>query len=58
VRENLFHRPMTPSDRYQDNIYVNTGVHGARENLWLPLRFSDIKDAVLIRARVELTANG
>jgi hypothetical protein len=39
-------------------VYWNTGEHGARENHWLHLAFSGVRDAELIGARVELTANG
>jgi hypothetical protein len=41
-------------ERYQDKVYINTGEHGARQNHWLRLRFSGIKDAELIGARVEV----
>jgi hypothetical protein len=41
-------------ERYQDKVYINTGEHGARQNHWLRLRFSGIKDAGLIGARVQL----
>ena len=43
---------------YESKVYWNTGLHGAKENHWLRLRFSGIKDAELIGARVELTATG
>ena len=43
---------LTP-DRYQDKVYWNTGLHGARQNRWLRLRFSGVSDAELIGARVE-----
>ncbi len=42
--------------RYESKVYWNTGLHGARENHWLRLRFSGVTDAELIGARVELTA--
>jgi hypothetical protein len=45
-------------ERYNDKVYVNTGAHGARQNHWLRLRFSGIKDAELIGARVELLECG
>jgi hypothetical protein len=45
-------------ERYNDKVYVNTGAGGARSNHWLHLRFSGIKDAELIGARVELNASG
>jgi len=41
-------------ERYQDKVYINTGEHGARQNHWLRLRFSGIKDAELVGARVEV----
>jgi len=44
--------------RYESKVYWNTGLHGARENHWLRLRFSGVKDAELIGARVELTTPG
>ncbi len=43
---------------YESKVYWNTGLHGAKENHWLRLRFSGVKDAELIGARVELTAVG
>jgi hypothetical protein len=46
------------SDRYQDKVHINTGQHGARQNHWLRIRFSGIKDAALIGARIEMTAGG
>ncbi|MCL4201635.1 MAG: VCBS repeat-containing protein [Pirellulaceae bacterium] len=46
------------AEKYQDKVYVNTGAHGARENHWLHLTFTGLKDAELIGARVELTAGG
>jgi hypothetical protein len=39
-------------------VYWNTGLHGGKENHWLRLRFSGIKDAELIGARVEVSAAG
>ena len=44
--------------RYESMVFWNTGLHGARENHWLRLRFSGVKDAELIGARVEVTAPG
>lgn len=41
-------------DRYEDKVYWNTGLHGARQNHWLRLRFSGVSDAELIGARVEV----
>jgi hypothetical protein len=43
---------------YESKVYWNTGAHGAKDNHWLRLRFSGVKDAELIGARVELTAAG
>lgn len=45
-------RGQTP-DRHEDMVYWNTGLHGARENHWLRLRFSGVTDAELISARIE-----
>src|SRR5690606_29793356 len=39
--------------RYESKVYWNTGLHGGRQNHWLRLRFSGVKDAELIGARVE-----
>jgi len=44
--------------RYESKVYWNTGLHGANENHWLRLRFSGVKDAELIGARVEVIAVG
>jgi len=38
---------------YESRVYWNTGAHGAKDNHWLRLRFSGVKDAELIGARVE-----
>jgi hypothetical protein len=43
---------------YESKVYWNTGGHGGKENHWLRLRFSGVKDAELIGARVEVTAGG
>jgi hypothetical protein len=43
----------TSLERYESRVYWNTGLHGARENHWLRLRFSGVLDAELIGARVE-----
>ena len=43
---------------YESRIYWNTGLHGAKANHWLRLRFSGVTDAQLVGARIELTANG
>lgn len=40
-------------ERYESKVYWNTGAHGAKDNHWLRLRFSGVKDAELIGARVE-----
>jgi hypothetical protein len=40
--------------RYESKVYWNTGLHGARENHWLRVRFSGVRDAELIGARVEV----
>jgi catechol 2,3-dioxygenase-like lactoylglutathione lyase family enzyme len=45
--------PVYSMDRYESKVYWNTGAHGARQNHWLRLRFSGVKDAELIGARVE-----
>ncbi|MBM3858446.1 MAG: hypothetical protein FJ395_02210 [Verrucomicrobia bacterium] len=50
--------PALSMARYESKVYWNTGLHGAKENHWLRLRFSGVKDAELIGARVELTAAG
>lgn len=44
--------------RYESKVYWNTGEHGGKENHWLHLTFTGLKDAELIGARVELTADG
>jgi catechol 2,3-dioxygenase-like lactoylglutathione lyase family enzyme len=43
---------------YESKVYWNTGLHGAKENHWLRLRFSGVTHAELIGARVEVTAAG
>jgi hypothetical protein len=45
-------------DRYESKVYWNTGEHGAKENHWLHLTFTGLKDAELIGARVELLECG
>jgi len=45
-------------ERYNDKLYTNTGEHGVKANHWLHLTFTGLKDAELIGARVELTADG
>lgn len=44
--------------RYESKVYWNTGEQGAKANHWLHLTFTGLKDAELIGARVELTADG
>jgi hypothetical protein len=44
--------------RYESKVYWNTGGHGGKQNHWLHLTFTGLKDAELIGARVELTAGG
>jgi hypothetical protein len=44
--------------RYESKVYWNTGLHGAKENHWLRLRFSGVTDAELIGARVEVSKSG
>jgi catechol 2,3-dioxygenase-like lactoylglutathione lyase family enzyme len=48
----------TTPDRYEDKVYWNAGLHGARQNHWLRLRFSGVSDAELIGARVEVRQVG
>jgi hypothetical protein len=43
----------TSLERYESRVYWNTGLHDARENHWLRLRFSGVLDAEIIGARVE-----
>jgi hypothetical protein len=50
-------REVTP-DRYESKVYWNTGEHGAKNNHWLRLTFTGLKDAELIGARVEVLADG
>jgi hypothetical protein len=44
--------------RYESKVYWNTGEHGGKENHWLHLTFTGLKDAELIGAHIELTADG
>jgi hypothetical protein len=44
--------------RYESKVYWNTGSQGAKANHWLHLTFTGLKDAELIGARIELTADG
>ena len=46
-------RKRPPEESFESKVYINTGLHGARENHWLHLRFSGVHDAELIGARVE-----
>lgn len=45
-------------ERYESKVHWNTGEHGGKENHWLHLTFTGLKDAELIGARIELTADG
>jgi hypothetical protein len=45
-------------ERFESKVYWNTGEHGGKANHWLHLTFTGLKDAELIGARVELTADG
>ncbi len=45
-------------ERFRSKVFRNTGATGGERNHWLRLRFSGMKDAELIGARVELTAGG
>ncbi|MFZ5830833.1 MAG: FG-GAP-like repeat-containing protein [Planctomycetota bacterium] len=47
-----------PESAFGSKIYLNTGLHGAKENHWLHLTFTGLRDAELIGARVELAAGG
>jgi hypothetical protein len=44
--------------RCEDKVYGNTGLHGARQNHWLRLRFSGVGDPQPIGARVEVREVG
>lgn len=44
--------------RYESKVYWNTGLHGGRDNRWVRLRFSGVRDAGLIGARVEASTAG
>ena len=50
-------QPIAP-ERFESKVYWNMGEHGGKENHWLHLTFTGIKDAELIGARVEVTADG
>jgi hypothetical protein len=43
---------------FESKIYMNTGLHGARENHWLRFRFSGVSHAALIGSRVEVHEPG
>jgi hypothetical protein len=45
-------------ERYESKVYWNAGEHGSKQNHWLHLTFTGLKDAELIGARIELTADG
>jgi hypothetical protein len=47
-----------PEQSYESTVYINTGLHGARKNHWLRLRFSGVRDAELVGARVAVTEPG
>ena len=44
--------------RYESMVFLNTGLHGGRENHWLRLRFSGITHARLLGARIEVFEPG
>ena len=44
--------------RYESMVFLNTGLHGGRENHWLRLRFSGITHARLLGARIEIFEPG
>ncbi|MCB1235209.1 MAG: CRTAC1 family protein, partial [Verrucomicrobiae bacterium] len=50
-------QPVAP-ERFESKVYWNTGEQGGKENHWLHLTFTGLKDAELIGAKVELTADG
>jgi hypothetical protein len=50
--------PRPPEQSYESAIYINIGLHGARANHWLRLRFSGVRDAELVGARVEICEPG
>jgi hypothetical protein len=47
-----------PESAFGSKLYLNTGEHGAKANHWLHLTFTGLKDAELIGAKIELTAEG
>ena len=42
------------AEKFEGNVYMNTGLHGAANNNWLRFGFSGISHSRLIGARVEL----
>jgi hypothetical protein len=50
--------PRPPEQSYESTIYINIGLHGARANHWLRLRFSGVRDAELVGTRVEVCEPG
>jgi len=48
----------TSMSRYESKVYWNTGLFGAKENHWIRIRFSGLKDAEIIGTRVEINASG
>ncbi|MFZ5830836.1 MAG: FG-GAP-like repeat-containing protein [Planctomycetota bacterium] len=50
-------QPIAPH-RFESKVYWNTGEQNAKQNHWLHLTFTGLKDAELIGARVELAADG
>ncbi|MBK7392611.1 MAG: VCBS repeat-containing protein [Chloracidobacterium sp.] len=44
--------------RYESMVFMNAGLHGARENHWLRLRFSGITHARLLGARIDVFEPG
>lgn len=49
---------VTDPSRYEDKVYRNTGLHGARENHWLRLRFAGVPHGELLGTRIEIRAAG
>lgn len=50
--------PRPPEQSYESTVYINTGLRGSRKNHWLRLRFSGVRDAELVGARVEVREPG
>jgi len=48
----------TSMSKYESKVYWNTGLFGAKENHWIRIRFSGLKDAEIIGTRVEINASG